>query len=466
MDVSGTIISKFILVTGLFAACAVNAQTTTTGMVLVGTPSGLSYYDAGTAASGTTQATTPTIFGGLTGSTETCASPTDQTATCNSCAGTGLVPCNQSSVHANLLLQVTLKSSTAGTFQNSPKLRWKFSNETGTHAVDNSSAPSLVAGQAFTAQIKWTNLCFNAGAGIDCKTAIASKTLNIGIDNNNDDSFEEKYDFTFVVRYVDPSTQATLTACPVGTPPAYADQGICDYTVSRGDEKVYIADYAASSNDLQTSNASVKFNRIIMFYNVDATDAQTVTNASTYIIFNLTGNAPNEPSISDQRITGLANGKKYCFALGNMDQTGNISYFPPVSVLSNQTKVCATPSEVVGLLDDKRCFIATATFGSDMASEVQTFRKFRNEFLLTNFVGKLFVRAYYKIGPEAAEWISHSEFLRTLSLWALWPLLLFVKLSLALGLLPASLIALASVIMLKKSSSLLWQRRSILKGDA
>lgn len=436
-------------------------------MELVGSPAGVSAYQAGTAASGTVAATSPTIYGGLTNATGTCVSPTDNTATCNSCDGSGLFPCNQTAVHEDLILQVTLKSSTAATFQGTPKVKWRFAGETGgAHNIDNATTPSLVAGQAFTVQVKWSNLCYYAGAGSDCKTDLtAVKTLNIGIDNNNDDTFEEKYDFNFVVRYVDPSLTATSTPCPVGTAPASSDQGICDYTVSKGDEKVYITEYAASSNDLETSNSAVKFNRIVMFYSLNAADASTVTNTSDYLVLNLTSNSPSEPSISENRITGLTNGTTYCFALGNMDQTGNISFFPDSTVLADVNKVCATPTEVVGLLDDKHCFIATATFGSEMAPEVQTFRRFRNEFLLTNSVGRFLVKGYYKFGPEAAEWVSHSEALRTLSLWTLWPLLMFVKLSLALGLLPAALISLAAITLLKKSSLLLWQRRWA-KGDA
>ncbi|WP_413289954.1 CFI-box-CTERM domain-containing protein [Bdellovibrio sp. HCB337] len=472
MEVSRTIISNILLSAVLFIGSYAHAQTatptpTTTAMRIdnngVGGASG---YRVGTEASGTVAATLPTIYGGLTDSACT---TTDGTSTCNSCTGTaGLAVCNHNSIYPTLLLQITIRSDTAATFGGTPKVIWRFSDGTGANLPENT--PSLQVGQPFTVQIRWSTLCNAAGAGGNCTTALTStRTLNIGIDNNNDNDFEEKVDVNVVISYAD-ATMAALTAtCPVGatTLPAVTE-GICDYTVARGDEKVYITDYAASGNDLQTPSAAVKFDRVVLFYKNNVADPSTVTNADPYIPLSLTNNAPNEPSISDNRITGLTNDIPYCFALGNMDQTGNISRFPPAAALVdplNATKFCATPAEVVGLLDDKSCFIATATFGSAMAPEVQTFRQFRNEFMLTNSFGKSLVKAYYKFGPEAAEWISHSEFLRTLSVWMLWPILMFVKLSLAFGLLPAALMSLAIALLLKRSFSHLWQTR-VAKGDA
>jgi hypothetical protein len=470
VEVSRTIISKFILITGLFAACIANAQSASptpaaSTLSMQGTPSGLSAYSAGTVASGTTQATSPTIYGGYAGDINGCSGSPASTSTCDSCAGgTTLAACNPTSIHPNLLLTVTLvpvASSLTGT----PRVRWKFSGETSGHAINNT--PTLTAGQPFTAQIPWSQLCSAAGTNDGtCKTDITTAlTLSIGIDTDNaDGTLEQKVDFNFVFRYVTAADRLTAS-CPANvTNNAVATEGICDYTLYRGDQKVYLLEYAAGSNDLTTANPAVKYNRIAMFYVKNAASS-TITTSATPLILNLNNNSPSEPTVSDPRITGLENDVKYCFALGNMDETGNITYFPTVADLvpANDAKFCATPSQVVGLLDDKHCFIATATFGSTMAPEVQTFRDFRNQYLLNNSFGKSLVKFYYAWGPEAAEWISHSELLRTLSLWVLWPMLLFVKLCLAWGLLPASFIALATVILLKKSITALWQRRQ-LKG--
>ncbi|HSF07063.1 MAG TPA: SBBP repeat-containing protein [Methylomirabilota bacterium] len=52
--------------------------------------------------------------------------------------------------------------------------------------------------------------------------------------------------------------------------------------------------------------------------------------------------------------------------------------------------------------DDDDCVIATAAFGSRLAAEVRTLRRFRDEALRTNPVGRLLVRAYYKLSPPFA----------------------------------------------------------------
>ena len=58
------------------------------------------------------------------------------------------------------------------------------------------------------------------------------------------------------------------------------------------------------------------------------------------------------------------------------------------------------------------CFIATATFGTPMAHEVNILKKFRDVFLLQNRTGEMFVRAYYKLSPPIARTIEKSEMLR------------------------------------------------------
>lgn len=45
------------------------------------------------------------------------------------------------------------------------------------------------------------------------------------------------------------------------------------------------------------------------------------------------------------------------------------------------------------------CFIATAVYGSYDCPEVLVLRRFRDEVLLKNLIGKSFVKFYYKIGP-------------------------------------------------------------------
>jgi tetratricopeptide (TPR) repeat protein len=51
------------------------------------------------------------------------------------------------------------------------------------------------------------------------------------------------------------------------------------------------------------------------------------------------------------------------------------------------------------------CFIATAAYGSSDEWQVKFLRDWRDRVLLTNVLGRIFVKLYYAISPPLAEWI-------------------------------------------------------------
>jgi hypothetical protein len=58
------------------------------------------------------------------------------------------------------------------------------------------------------------------------------------------------------------------------------------------------------------------------------------------------------------------------------------------------------------------CFVATAAFGSPLASEVATLRSFRDRVLLRSRAGGRFVEWYYEVSPPLAAFIANSVVLR------------------------------------------------------
>ena len=65
------------------------------------------------------------------------------------------------------------------------------------------------------------------------------------------------------------------------------------------------------------------------------------------------------------------------------------------------------------LARSRACFIATAAYGDAHCADVERLRSFRDRRLLTNPVGSVFVRAYYRVSPPFARLIARNPRLRT-----------------------------------------------------
>jgi hypothetical protein len=67
------------------------------------------------------------------------------------------------------------------------------------------------------------------------------------------------------------------------------------------------------------------------------------------------------------------------------------------------------------------CFIATAAYGYYSAPQVMALREFRDRYLLTNALGRAFVRWYYAYGPLGAEYMNSHPWLKPVMRAALMP---------------------------------------------
>ncbi len=82
------------------------------------------------------------------------------------------------------------------------------------------------------------------------------------------------------------------------------------------------------------------------------------------------------------------------------------------------------------------CFIATAAYGSSMASQVKLLRQFRDKFLLTNVIGKSFVHLYYTYSPPVADFIAEHDNWRAIVRLSLLPVVGMSWVALKLGPVP------------------------------
>lgn len=95
-------------------------------------------------------------------------------------------------------------------------------------------------------------------------------------------------------------------------------------------------------------------------------------------------------------------------------------------------------------LKTSKCFIATAAFGNPLSAKVDSFRWFRDHYLLSSAYGIKAVKLYYKYSPPVAKLIEKHPALKLAALGALYPIYFGVEGIKLVGLWPMSLLLLLS----------------------
>ncbi len=403
-----------------------------------------------------------TLFGGIAGATQPVTGDSISTAdTCDQSSGT-IKACNPQSVYASLKLSIAFKVSQSVT---SAKAKIFLESGSGSYTELSGSTQTVSASansSTITLETTWSVICTNAGLSASCDASgstplFSSKGLKFGVDADADGEVEddERKQLTVKLHHIPVGFDPTQSYCASTA----AGAGICNIVFAAGDAKAFID--SAIYGGADSTSGSLDWQNIAIF----PIPVTTGSEAAAYTGF-LNGSV--EPilktleldgSIPDSQVTGggIENYQKYCMVYASQNAAKNIYKF----VIGDGTNIaamiagnsCVTPSEVVGVLDDKHCFISTAAFGSESAPEVEIFRQFRNRFLAPNFFGRIFVKTYYKVSPGVADVISGNETLKFLTRVVLYPFLVFSMLSLKIGFLLSLLVMgalLLAVVRIKK----------------
>lgn len=415
----------------------------------------------------------PTIFGGVAGELDRggCAGDAgaSTTSTCNNCYNNGatdntrFLPCNTTRINPRLRVVLTVSSDSvdSGTPAITDKDGAALTSDTGSEIEVSGK---VTKGQSATISIPWSVLCAeidkandNTQGGATCSpTTYFTANFKVGIDKDGttSDSLAETGDDAKLVSFhvqqkiADADAPADYSVHENCTD-ANDDSGLCYFEVNPGDEKVTVKNLRASVSFPVSSG--IKFKAVRFFFETgeDANPADafkrinpatgTSTPTGGYFDLGVESSDTSNFVLESDRITGLENEQKYYFKAAVVDQANNVGYFTPDELDTDCTDGSGTchiarPGLVVGVLEkDVNCFIATAAYGSPMAGQVRTFRKFRNQFLLPTTWGRAFVHTYYKFGPPAARFIAQSDWLRALARVVLTPAWLYAWLSLRVG---------------------------------
>lgn len=410
---------SFVFLNPTWAASIVDTSTITV--------SGASLYEGGT------------VYGGVAG---TCTG--DGVSPCNSCTDTSTPAkaCNQSSVYANLNFRLSFKVN--GTRNTTAAAQLLLDGV----VLASDTRSSWASGDEVVFNVLWSNICGSLGA-TSCVLSgsshlvVPNKNFKFGVASglNLVDADAETMPLKF--HAIPPgANDVTQTYCAAGS--SGSGYGACNLAFVAGDGKAFID--SAGFNPATDPSAAPEWESIAIFPLATPNGAEN----NAYTTFSSGAVSPtfklidNEGNIPDSQVGGLANYQKYCLVYGMKNKAQNIYKF--VTDPAAAPTGCITPSVVVGILDDKRCFISTAAFGSADTSEVETFRLFRDQFLMTNGLGKSFVSFYYDISPPIANFISGSEPLKAITRGLLYPFLLFALLALQIGVLGAMALSAGTVI--------------------
>lgn len=316
-------------------------------------------------------------------------------------------------------LRVSTASMTLsfGSSSHSGRLRLTVNDDSGTSLCE--SATTITAGNSTSFTCEWdSDICNNSEFGnSDClsfgdKTA----TFRLGVDTGDDGKLDSADDYIRVKISIRHADNANLSASVTSSATCATFAGICTYKIFPGDEKVY---FLNNSSDLTVTSGfpvvtgEIRYKAVRVYYEELAASGNACSTVQTnfgfgstqYADFTIADSSTFSIS-SDSIIDGLTNDTGYCFRTAVVDTTGFVSAFTDVSEIGLSDHK-AIPENVVGLIEEGNCFIATAAYGSPLDNRIDILRNLRDRVLKKFTLGKAFIDFYYANSKPLAIWIAH-----------------------------------------------------------
>jgi len=215
---------------------------------------------------------------------------------------------------------------------------------------------------------------------------------------------------TFSVTLVTPNQTITVTNNTAPTPLTDTET----WSVGTGTIEHYTV-----TSDNYTQQTSASFTVTVIAYDAygnvvtsDNTTSVAMRSNSVTIMFD--GNGNGLFGETGDNVTTLASGT---FNIQAKDNT----VADNVTITASSGSITSSSNPYT--IKEFRCFIATAAYGTPMASEIQVLRDFRDRYLVTNAPGRCFVSLYYKCSPPVARFIAHHDSLRAVVRGGLAPII-------------------------------------------
>jgi len=194
---------------------------------------------------------------------------------------------------------------------------------------------------------------------------------------------------------------------------------ICLMNVSLSSGSVKVGDPLTVTARLRNIGASPISNETVAFF-LEGSDGKTTalgeakTDKAGLVVLNC---AVNVGGGSYWVVASHPESGSYAYRSARNKLTVN----QPVTTASVST-VSATTTE-----PQKKCIIATAAYGSELAAEVQFLRSFRDDVIMSTESGRAFMNVfnkwYYSFSPQVANVISSNQLLRDAAKTSLYPLI-------------------------------------------